>query len=73
MQKRCPKCETKKDVSEFYRNKGAYDGLSSYCSECQKQKEADASKTTKRRNQPAQRKRWAEQTVKMLRLDDKDY
>jgi len=53
MEKRCPKCETKKDVSEFYENKASYDGLTSYCKECEKA----IQKTTESRNQPSKRKR----------------
>jgi 5-methylcytosine-specific restriction endonuclease McrA len=33
----CSKCGVQKDRSDFYKNKSRYDGLQSYCIECQKQ------------------------------------
>ena len=32
--KRCPKCETEKETTEFYKNKRTKDGLKSWCKEC---------------------------------------
>jgi hypothetical protein len=69
MQKRCPKCDTKKDVSEFYENKARYDGLTSYCKTC----DAEQSKTAGRRNAPSQRKKWGDSTAKRLHLRGSDY
>lgn len=34
--KRCPKCDTVKDVSDFYANRASLDGLQSYCKPCLK-------------------------------------
>ena len=34
--KHCPKCERRRSVSKFNRNKQKRDGLSSYCAECQR-------------------------------------
>lgn len=36
-QKTCVKCEIKKDVSEFHKNKKSKDGLKSYCKTCRKE------------------------------------
>ena len=69
MEKRCPKCETKKDVSEFYENKASYDGLTSYCKECEKA----IQKTTESRNQPSKRKRWAEAQMRIIKPRGSDY
>lgn len=35
--KYCPKCDTKKDESNFYRNPKSRDGLQSYCKDCEKE------------------------------------
>jgi len=35
--KRCPKCKQILPVSEFYKNRSRYDGLRSYCKNCEKQ------------------------------------
>lgn len=32
--KKCPKCNTEKDVTEFHKNKKTGDGLNCYCKEC---------------------------------------
>lgn len=33
-EKHCPKCDETKPLSEFYRNRSAHDGLTSYCKPC---------------------------------------
>lgn len=37
LQKRCPRCQKVKSISEFHRNRGSYDGLNTYCKLCQKE------------------------------------
>jgi hypothetical protein len=69
MQKRCAKCDTKKEVSEFYKNRAAYDGLTTYCKEC----ESVRGKTPEQRNTPSKLKKWADSTLRRLHLDESDY
>jgi len=73
MEKRCPKCETKKDVSEWYANRAQYDGLSSYCKTCTDQISRERSKTPQGRNQPAKRKRWADGQMRIIKPRGSDY
>lgn len=35
--KKCSKCEKRKSLSEFYKEKNSYDGLQKYCKNCQKE------------------------------------
>ena len=69
MEKRCPKCETKKDVSEFYENKATYDGLMQYCKSCW----LAYSKTPECRNMPGNRKRWADGQMRIIKPKGSDY
>ncbi len=45
--KRCPKCDTQKDESEFYNNKTQPDGKETYCIPCKKVAVAAYQKTDK--------------------------
>ena len=37
--KRCPKCKSRKDENEFYKNAAQKDGLASWCRKCQREYE----------------------------------
>lgn len=68
-QKKCSRCKTAKDVAEFYKNVSAYDGLNTYCKECDKERQ----RTPEVRNYPSNRKRWANKLADHLRLNGSDY
>jgi hypothetical protein len=75
--KKCSKCESSKDSSEFYRNKGRKDGLSVYCIVCTKQyydkpewKEYEK-KRNKKRSQTEDYKKY--QVQYQIKLNKKKY
>jgi len=47
MVKYCKKCNTNKDISEFYKNKHHKDGLTSYCKKCHSEISCQYAKTKK--------------------------
>lgn len=67
--KRCSTCKEEKDTGDFYKNRARPDGLQQECKACTRER----SKTLEGRNKPSNRKRWADQTYKNLRLTDEDY
>lgn len=69
MEKRCHHCDTRKDVSAFYKNAATYDGLDTYCIECIKQ----IRKSPEYKNQKFVRKRWPNDMMRHLKINDKDY
>lgn len=62
----CPHCETEKPIGEFSTSPSRSDGRDGYCRRCA----ADYRKTTKSRNQPARRARWAEKTLRQIESFD---
>ena len=56
MEKQCPKCNTLKNVSEFYRSTKAKDGLYAFCKSCKKeqQRKCKHTRVEKRREQGLQ-------------------
>lgn len=69
MQKRCSRCETTKDVSEFNSNVAAYDGLSTYCRPC----EAAYKRSVEYKNSASQRRAYSKSMMRHLRIKPSDY
>jgi hypothetical protein len=57
MEKFCAKCKTKKDESEFSKNRSNKDGISDRCKECEKQRAIEY-RLNNPENQRASSKRW---------------
>lgn len=59
-EKICGKCNQVKNVSDFNKNPTAWDGIKSYCRECQSKYEREYSSRRTKRSRP---RRWTEQRV----------
>jgi len=69
MEKRCHHCDTKKDVSEFNKNKATYDGLETYCRLCSK----EIRRSVEFKNRASKRSKWAGSMMRHIKPNGKDY
>ena len=69
MQKKCGRCQVRKDVAEFDTNNTRYDGLDSTCKCCKAEKQ----RSVESKNRPVNRMNWADRMLRRLRIRGSDY
>lgn len=71
--KPCKKCGVEKDLTEFDFAPKNRDGRSGTCSACRREIERQRRRTVEFHNLPHQRRAWADQMMKLLRINARDY
>lgn len=71
--KPCKKCGVEKELTEFDFAKKNCDGRTGVCKACLRERERQRRLTVEFHNLPHQRRKWADQMMKSLRINARDY